>query len=189
MTVIKLKSGNNDDDDRTQISEESVFEVTVLDVAERETQWYATDRDTQKQLLNADGNPYKNREFNFKFKIIDPDGPYNNRFVWGTTGLLLGTWPTCKLSNWIRAILDEPVLPEGFAIDLDGSENDDKVGGLDGLRCRVVVKAKKRDNGSFSNWVSDVYPAKADQTVQERVQEHLAPNENAGYDPNEEPFG
>lgn len=179
---LKPKSEDGGGSDRPEISQESTFEVEILGVEHRETRWDATDKDGNK-LLNADGEHYKNMEFNFRFAIKDEGGKHDGRWVWGSTSDWFSTSSRCKLANWIKAILDEPVLPEGFTID---PEQD-----LDGLRCRVVVQAKKRDDGSYSNWVSDVFPTKAGAGVQDRVQEHLAGNEEKeapAFDAANEPF-
>lgn len=179
---IQLKAPEaRDNGNRGDITKESTFEAKILSVVHRDTKWDATDREGNK-LLDEDGNYYKNKEFNFKFVILgDPEiSPDSDpRWVWGSTSDWFSTDARCKLANWIKAILDEPVLPEGFAID---PEED-----LDGCMCRIVVQAKKRDDGSYSNWVSDIFPSKGvTQTTQDRVQEQQA--ETPAYDPAEEPF-
>jgi hypothetical protein len=177
---IQLKTqatdGAGGGSDRPEITQESTFEVKILGVEHRETRWDATDKDGNK-LLNEEGNTYKNKEFNFRFGIED-EGPHNGRWVWGSTSDWFSTSSRCKLANWIKAILDEPVLPEGFTIDPEEDLTD--------LRCRVVVQAKKRDDGTYSNWVSDVFPTKAGaSSTQQRVQEHLGASSS---DDDLEPF-
>lgn len=172
----------SDGDFGDQITSKMVFEVEVLSVEHRDSKWFATDYDTNERLLDEDGQPYKKKEFNFKFGIVE-EGAFKGKWVWGSTSDYFRDTAKCKLANWIKAILDEPVLPEGFTID---PEED-----LKGMRCRVVVNAKKRDDGSYSNWVEDVLPTKGGGSPQQRVQEHLAQNEapeEPAYDPDNEPF-
>jgi len=197
MTKIVLKSdASAEESGRPEIRTESVFEAKILSVEDRETKWWATEYDSDVKLLDENGEPYKTREYNFKFELQDPEFP--GRWVWGSTSQAFSMKPNCKLANWIKSILDEPVLPEGFSINItpgvDPDTGEEVESDLVGLNCRVVVKARKRDDGSYSNWVSDVHPTKVPSgSVQERVQEHLAGNDEApaeaeAYNPADEPF-
>jgi hypothetical protein len=166
--VLKPKREEGDYPDREPIPEKAVFEAEILSVELRDTRWddeYNTDED---------GNPLKKKEYNFKFGVLD-EGEFKDRWVWGSTSNWFADDPRCRLTQWIKAILDEDILPEGFVFDTDNLVN---------MRCRVIIGAKQRKNGTgIANWVEEVRPSKG-----VRLAEAPAEEPAAAYDPDEEPF-
>ena len=75
----------------------------------------------------------------FAFKIVDPQGKYNNRRVWGDTSTSFVDHPECKLRAWTQEIMGVD-LPKGFKLNTDD---------LIGSRCRVAITTyeyQPRDN-------------------------------------------
>lgn len=167
---MKLKYGSSDGGgtfpEYPDITTDTVFEAEVLKVDLRESRW-----------KNDDGS-VKN-EFNFRFKILD-DGPQKGRYVWGTTPTWFNSHHKCKLANWVKALLDEPLLPEGMELDVQD---------LVGLKGRVMVDAKpKADGDGYWNNVKDVFPSRitpGSVKAPEAPGPGPAPKE---YDPDDEPF-
>lgn len=104
----------------------------------------------EKPYTDDDGNKVKKIEF--KFALIDEDGPHDGDNLWGETPPRFNTHPECKLRNWASAILGSD-LPVGYRLDTDV---------LVGNVVRVVIGKKeyndKDGNPKTRNLVKDVMP-------------------------------
>lgn len=149
MPVITLteqdadgKPVGGDYPERAPIPNNSVFEATLVGIEEKDSLW---------DLDETDPSKGKKKQFSWKFSIIDPDGTFDGRWVWGNTGTFFGTGPQNKLRQWVQGVLDAEVLPEGYALDTES---------LHGLQCRIIVEAKEKQSGGISNRVKEVRPSK-----------------------------
>lgn len=140
---MKLTLQNSDDDQevRTPIPDKSIFEAEVVQIKEEDTQW--------EDKFNPGE---KTKQFVFIFKVLD-EGQFNDRWVWGNCSTWFSDSSTCKLRQWIQAILDVDILPQGFIVDTDD---------LVGQQARIIVKAapKKDDSSKMVNWVQEVRPSR-----------------------------
>lgn len=118
----------------------SVFEAEVLEVKVEDSPW--TDDQTGE----------KKQQMSFKFKVVEP-GDFEGRWFWGRTSTWFSEDARSKLRQFVQAILDEDVLPSGFVLDTDN---------LEGQRCRIIVHAKEKADGSgrMVNWVQEVRPTR-----------------------------
>lgn len=129
------------------IDDDSIYEANVISV-----------RVAEKPFKDDEGNVVKKVEF--KFALLDPDGPHDGDNLWGETPVRFNTHPDCKLRNWSQAILATE-LPVGYVLDTDI---------LVGNTCRVVVGWKEypdKDNPGKNkerNWVKDVMPSREGMT-------------------------
>jgi len=159
------KQQDGDFPERAPFDDMSVFEAIVLGVTEQDSRFPADD---------ADPDGPRKKQLSFKFKVIDPDGKYNDRWVWGNTSSYFGTSPSNKLRQWVQAILDKEVLPEGYLVDTDDFE---------GQQVRVIIGAKQRKNGDgISNFVVELRPTKADRSQMKTAAEFRAENKKAEED-------
>lgn len=150
---MKLELKNVDDQgypERTPIPDKSSFEAVLLSVEQQDSRWDLDDTDPSKG---------KKKELVFKFEIMDPDGEFNERWVWGRTTSAFTTHPSNKLRQWVQGILDEDVLPDGFVLDTTA---------LVDRRCRVIVGAREKKTGGVGNFVTDVRPSKVPNTAFEQ---------------------
>ncbi len=144
MVRIVLQKDQGSDGNRAVIPDGTPFEATVIEVVERESIW---------DIDKDDPDKGKKVQLNFKFSIIDPQGTFDERWVWGNTSDYFTTSPTNKLRQWAQAILDVDVLPEGYALET----ND-----FAGRQVRVIVGAKeKRDGSGLTNLVTELRPTKS----------------------------
>lgn len=132
------KSGGNYPD-REPFPDKSVFEAKVVEVSQQDSRWDVDENDPSKG---------KKQELSFKFAVIDPEGKFDNRWVWGRCAAYLSTDSRNKLRQWVQGILDIDVLPEGFAFDTED---------LVGKQCRLVISAyEKKNGGGIGNYVEEV---------------------------------
>ncbi len=142
--MVKVKNRSDDGSGgypkRDPAPHQSVFEAKLLKVELKDTPW------------DDEDNPgHKKQQFNFRFEVTD-GGDFDGRWFWGSTQDFLSPSPANKLRQWVQALLDEDVLPQGFDLETDD---------LEGLPCRIIVHAKDKfqDDGTFiktSNWVEEV---------------------------------
>lgn len=93
----------------------------------------------------------KVKKVEFKFAVIDPDGPFDGQNVWGETGTKFNTHPDCKLRNWSSAILGTE-LAAGYRLDTDV---------LVGNECRGSIELYEYDDKKGAkDPVTDEYPKK-----------------------------
>lgn len=130
-------------EDRKPLPDGTTWEAIVESIEERESRWWVDENDHDKG---------KKMELSWKFKIIDPDGEYDGRWIWGSTSTYFGTSPKNKLRQWIQAALDEDVLPEGFVVNTQD---------LIGKQVLLVVDARKANNGNTYNNITDVRISRA----------------------------
>lgn len=94
-----------------------------------------------------DGNVQ--RKVAFKFHVLD--GEHKDRRLWGDTPTTWSQNEKCKLRMWAQQIMGRTYGP-GEPLNTDD---------LVGRRCRAVVAVRtKKADGSKSNYISDVLPAK-----------------------------
>jgi hypothetical protein len=129
--------------EREPIPDNSFFEAIILDISEGESPWDIDETDPSKG---------KKMQLSWKFKILDPSGKFDDRYVWGNTSTYFATAANNKLRQWIQAALDIPVLPEGYAVDTDQ---------LVDKQVLVIVSAKNKANGGISNRVMEIQPSRA----------------------------
>ena len=120
------------------------FEAIVLSVQEQDSRFLVDKNDPSQGY---------EREYSFKFKILDPGGPNDDRWIWGTTRAYFTESKNNKLRQWIIAILDLDTLPEGYVPDTTH---------LEGKQCRIIVDqwTSKNDPSRQGNSVGDVRPTK-----------------------------
>ena len=132
-------------------------------------------RVAEKPYTDDAGNKVKKVEF--KFTLIDPDGPHDGDNLWGETTTKFNTHPDCKLRNWSQAILGQ-VLPAGYVLDTDV---------LVGQECRVIIGWKEYEDKD-----KPIDPATGKRPMKERnwVKEVMPTSEamDRMAHPNEEPF-
>lgn len=143
MKLTMKQAGEDGYPERQPIPNNSYFEAVVLDITEQESLWDIDENDPSKG---------KKKQLSWKFKIIDPGGEFDNRYVWGTTSMFFSTSPQNKLRQWIQAVLNIPVLPEGYAVDTEELHN---------KQCLIIVGAKEKRAGGISNRVTEVQPSRA----------------------------
>ena len=89
------------------------------------------------------------RKVAFKFHVLD--GEHKDRRLWGDTPTTWSSDERCKLRMWAQQIMGR-TYAKGEPLNTDD---------LVGQRCRAVVGVRtKKADGSKSNYVSDVLPAK-----------------------------
>lgn len=130
--------------ERQPFPNNSVFEAKILSCDEQESRWPVDDND-------PDGP--KKMQLSLKFEVIDPEGEFNDRWVWGNCSAYLSTDPRNKLRQWTQGILDLDVLPEGYILNTDE---------FVGRQARIVIGAKPKADGSgrTSNFVIEVRPSR-----------------------------
>jgi hypothetical protein len=147
------------------VPDNTVFEARVISIVERDSKW------------DDDYNPgQKKREYNFRFEVDDPDHPdHQGRWFWGNTNTYFADTATNKLRQWIGAIEDLDVFPEGYVVDLDEIESRRP-------RVRIIIKAGERANGEgIWNGVKELRPS--------RLKDAPAPLTSASSTPDvEDPF-
>jgi hypothetical protein len=176
MATVTMKSGSDADTypEREPIPDRSVFEAEVLEITLRDTPFDDEHSDV----------PRKKQQFNFKLNITE-EGAFKDRFVWGSVSEWFSDDPRCKMTQWVRAILDEDILPADFAFDTDD---------LVGEKCRVIVGAKARANpaegkSAIINFVQEIRPSKGVPAGSVAAQgSKPVSNEPPAYNPDEEPF-
>jgi hypothetical protein len=153
--------------ERKPIPDNSFFEAIILDISENESPWDIDENDPSKG---------KKMQLSWKFKILDPSGEFDDRYVWGNTSTYFATSANNKLRQWIQAALDIPVLPEGYAVDTEQ---------LHDKQCLVIVSAKNKANGGIANRVMEIQPSRV--TAPLNV-EAAAPTTEATASPTAEEF-
>lgn len=137
MKLTLQGAEDGDREARIPIPHNKVFEAEVTKVEERETPF------------DDKYNPgEKTKQFSFTFKVLD-EGEFHDRWVWANCSTWFSDSPTCKLRQWIQAILDVDILPSGFIVETDD---------LVGQHARIIVHAapKKSDPTVTVNWVNEV---------------------------------
>jgi hypothetical protein len=95
----------------------------------------------------------KVKKFEFKFKINDPGGDHDDRFIWGETSTRVTDHPENRLRNWAEALLGQR-LPPHYKFNTDDLQDRD---------CRVIVgkETKIRTQGEKTrNFVREVHPTR-----------------------------
>jgi hypothetical protein len=93
------------------------------------------------------------RQLRWRFRI--EDGDYQDRIVYGRTGVKFVKHPNCKLYAWSQAILGME-FPAGYSLDLDT---------LLDRPCRILIELRiweKEGQERQSNNVLEVLPAHGD---------------------------
>lgn len=120
----------------------------VVDVEERDSFFWVDKEDESKG---------KQREINWKFRIVDPTYPeYAGRFVWGRTPTTFTTHENCKLRLWAEEVFGSK-FDVGFDFDLPD---------LIGQDVRVVIGnetyfSKKLDKQVTKDFVDSLLRASA----------------------------
>ena len=170
MELKLQKSGESSgggDGDRQPFPANSVFEAKVLACDEQQSRWRIDENDPD--------SPFK-MNLNFKFEVIDPEGTFDRRWVWGNCAAYLSDKPQNKLRQWTQGILDLDVLPDGFALNTDD---------FIGKQARIIVGAKTKDDGSVSNFVTEIRPSRQAPTASNAAEFRA---QNAADDEELEPF-
>jgi hypothetical protein len=179
MATIQMKSSSDVEEysEREPIPDRSVFEAEILSIDLRDTPFDDEHSDV----------PRKKQQFNFKLNITE-EGPFLNRYVWGSVGEWFSDDPRCRMTQWVRAILDTDILPADFAFDTED---------LVGEKCRVVIGSKKRATSvegkpDMLNFVQEIRPSKGvpanSVAVQASTPVANQPSNAPAYNPDEEPF-
>lgn len=93
-------------------------------------------------------------EISFSFKITE--GEFKNQWIFGSAKPYLNDSDTCRLRHWLTAIYGLDQLPDDYTLRLD--ENN-VAPDLTGLRCRVLVRNKTKQDGTKAHAVKDVLRA------------------------------
>ena len=83
--------------------------------------------------------------------VIDEDGTWKGKTVFGDTSLTFSAHPNCKAYNWTTAITGK-AYESGEVFDTDD---------LVGLSCRVMIAHRKDKQGRVWMKVREVLPARA----------------------------
>lgn len=104
--TLSASSGGSDTPE--EIIPNGIYLAVLEDAKERDSNF----------LVNKDKPELgKEREINYKFKIIDER--YPDRVVWGTTPTWFTLSEKCKFRNWVQEILNVDELDEGFDFELE----------------------------------------------------------------------
>lgn len=139
---LTLEDSNDDPEARIPAPNNSVFEAEIVKIDLRDTQWDDKYHPGEKT-----------KQFNFVFKVVDK-GEFEDRWFWASCSTWFSDSSTCKLRQWVQAILDVDILPSGFIVDTDE---------LVGQHARIIVQAapKKSDPTKTVNWINDIRPSRS----------------------------
>lgn len=127
----------------------------IPDGAIFEAQCVSVKQITEKFVDKETGKQVERMEFKF---VIQDEGDFADRPVWGKTSLIFSENENCKLRQWAEEILATE-FPLGYQLDTDI---------LVGNYCRIVVGAReyeKNGENKVANFVSDVMRSRSATTT------------------------
>lgn len=133
MPVLTLGEGTPD---KEPIPDGAIFEAQCVSVRQI----------TEKFVDKETGKPVDRMEFKF---VIQDEGDFEGRPVWGKTSLNFTQNDNCKLRHWAEEILATE-FPVDYRLDTDI---------LQGNFCRIAVGAReyeKNGENRVANYVDDV---------------------------------
>jgi len=120
-------------EEREPIENDTILEAVILSCQEQDSFW---------DIDKDDPSKGKRREVSFKFEVTE-DGPYQGRWVWGSTPTYFDDNPRCKLRIWVQEVFGLDEIPLGFKFSLEQVEGQP-----------VRIHVAKSEKGK--NYVTDV---------------------------------
>lgn len=132
-----------------EAAEGSLEEFAEIPVDTKVTARLTAIKEETKPFKDDDGNDIKRLQWTF----VVTDGEYNNRKIFGDTGVKFVEHPECKLYAWAGSLLGTE-LPKGFRLNTDD---------LIGLRADLRVGQKRYTKKGASKEtvlpiVEDIFP-------------------------------